>query len=300
VSNPAYIVVTPVRNEREHFARTIASMVSQTMRPQCWVIVDDGSQDGTDAIADCAAQNHSWIRVVHRPDRGARKQGGGVIEAFYDGLKLVEREAWDFLIKLDGDLSFDGEYFEQCFRHFERDPKLGVGGGTVCVQRTDGVVPESKDPAFHVRGATKIYRRALWEAMSGLVCATGWDTCDEVKANMLGWKSYSFPEVRVLHHRPTGAADGSWRNSFKNGRANYITGYHPLFMLAKCAKRIVRRPYVIDAAGLLAGFFSGYLYGVPQVADRALVQYLRREQLRRLVGKSSLWDQTCLRRDQGS
>ena len=70
-----YVVVTPARNEQENIAHTIRSMVAQTRRPLRWVIVDDGSTDQTRRIIDEAAREHSWISTLHRPDRGARKQG---------------------------------------------------------------------------------------------------------------------------------------------------------------------------------------------------------------------------------
>ena len=38
---------------------------------------------------------------------------------------------WDFIVKLDGDLTLPSNYFEKCFEHFERDPKLGIGGGDI-------------------------------------------------------------------------------------------------------------------------------------------------------------------------
>jgi len=285
-----YIVITPVRNEQEHFPNTIASMVAQTIRPWRWIIVDDGSQDDTGALAEKAASSHAWIQVVHRVDRGYRKQGGGVIEAFYDGLSLVEKEPWDFLVKLDGDLTFDSDYFEKCLARFADDPKLGSGGGRIYCKVNGAVVEDSPgDPSFHVRGATKIYRRAAWDAIGGMVRATGWDTLDEIKANMLGWKTYSFKELRVLQLKPTGVADGTWRNWFKNGRANYFAGYHPAFMFLKCVKRIAQRPVLLASLGLGAGFLSGYLRRVPQVADKEVVRFIRRQQLNRLLLRESLW-----------
>jgi glycosyltransferase involved in cell wall biosynthesis len=285
-----YVVITPVRDEEKHLPQTIESMASQTIRPAIWVIVNDGSSDNTGNVADSAAAKHSWIRVVHRSNRGFRKAGGGVVEAFYDGYVLVQSESWDFLAKLDGDLSFGPEYFENCLAHFEADTKLGVGGGRIYC-RVNGVFVEDApgDPPFHVRGATKIYRRATWEGIGGLLRAPGWDTLDEFKANMLGWKTYSFKELKVLQLKPTGGADGIWKNWFKNGRANYIVGYHPLFMLSKCAHRLFAKPYGIGAVGLFCGFISGYLKGVPKVADEQLIRYIRRQQMHRLLLRESLW-----------
>jgi hypothetical protein len=114
---------------------------------------------------------------------------------------------------------------------------------------------------------------------------------DEVKANMLGWITSTFPDIKLLHHRPAGRAYGTWSNWVKNGLANYIAGYHPLFMALKCLKRTRESPGVIAALGLGCGFLSGYCKGVPRVNDRALIKYFRRHQLRRLFFRESLWDQ---------
>ena len=86
---PSYIIITPARNEGQNLQTTIDSVVAQTLRPRTWVIVDDGSTDNTGKLIDAAAQQHSWIKVVHRPDRGFRKQGGGVMETFHDGCSSV-------------------------------------------------------------------------------------------------------------------------------------------------------------------------------------------------------------------
>jgi hypothetical protein len=159
----------------------------------------------------------------------------------------------------------------------------------VCCWKHGEIVEESHDPAFHVRGATKIYRAACWKDIGELIRSAGWDTFDEVKANMLGWTTGTFKDVRAIQNKLTGSADGSWKNWVKNGRANYIVGYHPLFMLLKCLKRICNRPYIIAPIGLGCGFISGYLKGIPQIEDRQLINYLRQQQIRRLLNKSSLW-----------
>lgn len=286
-----FVIITPVRNEETYLPKTIASVACQTVRPTQWIIVDDGSTDETGEIADAAAGEHCWIRVLHRPDRGFRKSGGGVMEAFHDGYRQLQTRDWDFLVKLDGDLTFAADYFEKCFDHFRANPRLGIGGGLVCNEIAGQLALDSKDdPRFHVRGATKIYCHACWDAIGGLIQATGWDTMDELKANMLGWKTYTFSEIHLIHHRETGGADGRWRNWFKNGRANYIVGYHPLFMLGKCVRRAFRRPYGIASLALWCGFMTGYVSRVPQrVADRAVIRYLRSEQWRALLGKKCLW-----------
>ena len=283
-----YVVVTPVRDEEDYIEKTILSMLAQTILPAEWIIVDDGSTDNTSVIIDRYAKEHEWIKALHRRNRGYRKAGGGVVESFYHGHQALSTKEWDYISKFDGDLSFEPEYFEQCFTYFLAEPTLGIGGGEVYHKIGNALVLE-KNPLFHVRGATKIYRKACWEAIGGLIQDPGWDTVDEVKANMLGWTTRSFPNLRLIHHKFTGSADGTWGGYVKNGRANYIAGYHPIFMIAKCFKRIFDKPFLLKALGLFYGFISGYLKGIKQVSDPKLIRYLRDQQINRLLFRDSIW-----------
>jgi poly-beta-1,6-N-acetyl-D-glucosamine synthase len=285
-----YVIVTPVRDEAAHIRKTIASVAAQTLPPARWVIVDDGSSDGTGAIIDRHAERLDWLEAMHRENRGYRAAGGGVVEAFNAGYGRLGDLEWDFLVKLDGDLSFASDYFERCLAVFAREPALGIGGGTVCrLEQGACRVDSVGDPPFHVRGATKIYRRACWERIQPLIPAPGWDTVDEIMANQRGWTTRTFPELTIIQHKPTGNADGRWRNWFKNGRANYITGYHPLFMLAKCARRARLRPFLVESVALLAGYGSGYLTRLPRATAEETVRYLRRQQIRRLFLRPSIY-----------
>ena len=293
-----YIVISPIRNEEEYLPLTIKSMCKQTKKPVKWVMIDDGSSDRTGCLIDEAASKQPWIIANHRNDRGFRQAGKGVIEAFYEGYELVSNLRWDFVVKLDGDMSFEPDYFESCLQEFQVDSKLGIAGGTCC-KLVDGR-PSAEfegEPAFHVRGSTKIYRRQCLEALGGLIRAPGWDTVDEIKANMLGWKTLTFPHIQLVHHRPTGGAYGDWSNWTKNGFANYVAGYDPIFMICKCIKRLVEQPTTVGikiAIALWYGFLKGYLKRSPQVDDPELIRYLRIQQWRTLTFRQSLWfDRVC-------
>lgn len=290
INFPKYVVITPVRDEGKHIENTLESMISQSAPPQEWIIVDDGSTDDTVQKINEYTNRCSWIKLIERPNRGFRSAGGGVIEAFYEGYNLLSGREWDFIVKLDGDLSFDRDYFESCLKYFLEDGNLGIGGGTICLLRNNKLkVDSSGDPLFHVRGATKIYRRACWEQISPLVKQPGWDTIDEVKANMFGWKTSTFKNLKLIQHKETGGADGIWKTWVKNGRANYITGYHPVFMGLKCIKRFLKKPYAIGSIGLFYGYASGYWKRFPKINDRSFIGYLRKQQLRRLSLRKSIW-----------
>lgn len=284
-----YVIITPVRDEETFIEKTIKSVISQTILPVEWIIVNDGSTDLTRHIVDNYVDQYSWIHAVHRENRGFRSAGGGVIEAFYAGYATLKEKEWNYIVKLDGDLSFDADYFETIFKYFQQSQDLGVGGGLI-YNVVNSVLVVEQHPLFHVRGATKLYKRECWDAIGGLLVAPGWDTLDEVKANMLGWKSRTFRDLKVIHYRYTGAADGQWRSYVKYGRANYISGYHPLFLVLKCLRRVLHKPILLGAIGIFYGYVSAYLKGLPRVDDRALIAYLRRQQLNKILMRETIWE----------
>jgi len=284
----SYVVITPIRDEEEYVEQTIRSMLQQTIRPLQWILVDDGSRDRTPEILQSYASSKSWLDVVTRRDRGFRATGTGEVDAFYDGYRQLRTDEWDFIVKLDADLVFGADYFERCLRHFAQEPKLGIAGGTIESVGKEGVYRESH-PSFHVRGATKIYRRATWEALGGIVAAPGWDTLDEVTANARGWETRTFPEIVLRQLRPTGSALGQWRSWLKDGEGSYLVGYHPLFLLARSVFRLTRRPYVVAAAGLLTGYVWALLRRVPRTATVDTISYLRAQQMAKLLGRDTIW-----------
>ncbi len=282
-----YCVITSVRDEEQYVLGTIDSVLNQSIRPLEWIIVDDGSTDATGAIIDQYAQKYSWIRTLHRKNRGYRSTGGGV-EAFLDAYPLLQSRDWEYLVNLDGDLTFAPDYFGRCFEYFHKTPQLGIGGGAIYAKMGERLQLE-KAPSFHVRGATKIYRKECWEKLDGLLCGLGWDTVDEIKANQLGWITRTFPDLRLVHHRASGTVWGAWGNAVNDGEADYIVGYHPLFFCLKCARHVFNFPYVIRSLGIAYGFLRGIVRRTPQIGDRELRAYVRNQQLRRLMGVSSIW-----------
>ena len=289
--NPVYVVITPARDEQDHIETTISTVIEQTLQPAEWIIVNDGSNDQTGSIADSYASKYPWIHVIHVKDRGHRSPGTGVIQAFYEGYRIIGQTDWEFLIKLDADLELSPKYFESCFRHFRDESSLGIAGGTIRSRHNgSGKCFIEKTPRFHVRGATKIYRRQCWNEIGGLLYSPGWDTWDEVKANYCGWKTRTFDDVPLTQLRGTGEVEGHWQDFVKNGKANYVCGYHPLFMLAKFSKRFLHNRTRKSSVALIYGYLSSAVKAVEQVQERDIIKYLRREQLKRLLGLPSIWN----------
>ena len=106
---------------------------------------------------------------------------------------------------------------------------------------------------------------------------------------MLGWNTYSFGELQLVHHRLTGTAEGLLRDRVKHGVACYVSGYNPMFLFAKCVSRLVQKPYISGSAAIFYGFIKGYCIRAPRVNDKQFIKYLRTQQLRRLCGLDTIW-----------
>ena len=277
-----YVVITPVRNEAEYITKTLDSMCHQTIKPVEWIVVNDGSTDETADIVTKYANEHPWIRLMNRTNRGVRQRGKGVVETFYTAYDTITCD-YDFIVKLDGDLSFDPDYFEALFREFSVRPKLGIAGGGVR-ERLDGENWIMQTTSDHVRGPTKVYRRKCFDEIGGLVPALGWDGIDEWQARFAGWEAQSFLNLKVYHYRVTGAATGSVKARVEQGYGAHYMGYHPLFMLARGIGHSLKQPYIIGGLAMIGGFFWASLRGQEQLPDPDIIRYVRQTQLKQLGG----------------
>jgi GT2 family glycosyltransferase len=85
-----YVLITPARNEEKFIGKALDSMAAQTLLPERWLIVDDGSTDRTAEIVHGYAKRFSWIQLLQRPRRLGRSFAGKV-HAFNAGLGRVQQ-----------------------------------------------------------------------------------------------------------------------------------------------------------------------------------------------------------------
>jgi biofilm PGA synthesis N-glycosyltransferase PgaC len=278
------LVISPVRNEATYLQRTIDSMVAQTVPPAVWVLVDDGSTDATPDIVTAAAAAHPWIRLYRRQDRGVRKVGGGVVEAFDEGLRQYSLDDFDYVCKLDGDLEFAPTYFQRLYERFEADPRLGTASGKSWIRVGDRLVPERTSDEFS-QGQTKLYRVTCFRDIGGFVREVMWDGIDCHRCRMKGWRAASFrdEELRFIHLRPMGSSfRGIYTGRLRWGYGQYFMGTHPLYALAIGVYRMFERPWVLGGVLIFAGYAGAWLRRRPRYDDAEFRRFLRRWQLARL------------------
>lgn len=252
-----FVIITPAKDEAGYIRYTLESVCYQTLKPRQWVIVDDGSTDDTPEIVKEYLNQYEWITLVERGNAHEERMGGGkVVRAFYKGFETVATHDYDFIVKLDADLSLPHDYFAEVSKAFERDDRIGLAGG-YCVEKRGDDLVKPRVNAWHLRGAIKAYRRECFEEIGGLKEIWNWDGMDEMTAMYKGWKIEILP-LEVIHHRFTSSSYNHILHSFQSGKEKYREGDDLVLALVRSLVRFKRKPFLIS--GLAFG--SGYVYAL--------------------------------------
>lgn len=250
------MIISPAKDEERYIEYTLRSVAGQTIKPVLWLIVDDGSTDRTPKIIRRYALEHSFIKMVRNPHAGVRQSGSAVMRAFNYGLQLSGGTDYDFIVKLDCDLSFEQDYFEKILKRFGEDRRLGIASGVYLEMTSRGAWHEIHMPSYHAAGASKVIRRECFASIGGFITAAGWDTVDEIRAMTRGWKTVHFSDLRMRHHKAEGTGIGTIRTSAMHGEIFYLTGGGKLFFILKVLHRMATQPYVFGALALLKGYLK--------------------------------------------
>lgn len=280
---PAYVLITPARNEADYIELTLKSMVAQTFPPLKWVIVSDGSTDGTDDIVRKYSALCDWIELVQLPTR-AERHFAGKVHAFNAGYERVKGLNYEIIGNLDADISFDCDLFEFLLGRFAEQPELGVAG-TAYIENSSLKYDYNLISLADVQGQCQLFRRQCFEAVGGYVPIKngGIDVVPVYLARMKGWQTRTFTERTYTHHRIGGTGMGTvWGAYFRSGKKDSYLGGHPLWELCRCFYQMKNRPYMIGGLLLLAGYVWESLSGSVSNVPAELVEFRRKEQLQRL------------------
>jgi glycosyltransferase involved in cell wall biosynthesis len=289
IVNLTYVLVTPARNEDAFIEATILSVVRQTIRPQKWIIVSDGSTDGTDAIIQRYASEHAWIEFVRMPEHRDR-QFAAKARCFAAGYEKLQPVAFDLIGNLDADITLPPDYYEFLVGRFAERPRLGVAG-TPFVE--DATQPGSHTYSHgaanltHVSGACQMFRRQCFEDVGGYVQIKGGaiDWIAVTTARMKGWETRTFLERVCIHHRKIGTGNhGALAAKFHYGRKAYYVGGHPLWESLRGIFQLKEAPFIFGGLWFIAGYWWGCLTRIHRPVSRELIAFHRAEQMSRLRG----------------
>ena len=278
-----YAIITPAHNEAERLEKVIDGIVRQKIKPVKWIIVDDRSEDETWAIITKFADTFDFIHPIKLSGNTNRMVGANVVHVFNQGLANLT-EPVDYIVKMDADVVLTPNYFSTLQEMFEETPSLGMASGKTYVESNGSWVLE-RIPDMHVSGACKTYRMACFKEMNGLIPLLGWDILDNAKARMLGWETRSYNNLPMYHLRLMGSAKGMFRARIRTGLVMYTIRSHFLFVIGKSIFRSFEKPY-FTGLFIPLGYLLSFLKRPERLQDTELSNFLRREQLDRLFGKT--------------
>jgi glycosyltransferase involved in cell wall biosynthesis len=280
---PTYVLISAARNEADYIEKTIESVIAQTVLPLRWVIVSDGSTDGTDEIVKKYMAKCPWIELIRMPERKERHFAGKA-NAFNAGYAKVAGLAYDIIGNLDTDVSFDPDYFDFLLRKFTENPKLGVAGTPF---REGSFQYDFRYTNIeHVSGQIQMFRRECFAEIGGYapLKTGGIDLVAVTTARMKGWQTRTFLEKPYFHHRPMSSAQrGVLGASFHGGWVDYLLGCDTLWQLFRCIYRLFkRRPIILWSVWCLAGYGWALVTRPERVVSAEFVQFRKAEERRRL------------------
>jgi glycosyltransferase involved in cell wall biosynthesis len=128
MENPLISVIMPVFNSESYVAKAVESILSQSFREFEFIIINDGSNDGTLNILETYAASDSRIRLISRSNTG-------LTIALNEGLKIARG---DFIARMDSDDVSYPYRFKLQYDYLLQHPEVVALGGFVLRIDEDG------------------------------------------------------------------------------------------------------------------------------------------------------------------
>jgi len=271
----AYVIVTAAHNEAASLERLFGCVLAQTVEPLAWIIVSDGSTDGTDELARRLASATPWVRFERREkpaaeSRRIEKVAPGKVGAIEAALASCVGLPYEFLAILDADVTIGPDYYERVLERFAADPGLGIAGGMVWNILPDGSPARGGfKNADAVGGPIQMFRRSCFEDIGGYKPFGHEDGRACADARRRGWGVRSFPDIRADHHVPAiGYAStiaSMVPTDFYLGQMHYAMRMPLWFEALMALREGFQKPYVLGGAALVAG----HLWALVRVKRKA-------------------------------
>jgi glycosyltransferase involved in cell wall biosynthesis len=284
-----YILITAAKNEAIYIGQTIESVITQTIKPIQWVIVDDGSTDSTPEIIRNHNVLHPWISLLMRQG-GIRNFGSQALSLNFGwneikkGIK-ANSLSFEYVGVLDADITLPEYYYERVMEHLCASNKLALAGGWVHEPIGKGFKPRANNNEHSVPGAIQFFKRAVFEKIGGFVPTKygGLDWIASIEVERLGYQCRAFKELPVFHHKPS-VYDflSGVKYALRQGRMDASLGCLFLYHLARDLKRVSATPFLINSVIRLAGYLYERARG-ECVLHPGTLSFFRKQQRERLL-----------------
>jgi len=231
-------VVIPARNEEAFIEKTLEHLANQTQKPDRIVVVDDGSTDKTAEIA----KRHK-ASVISLPNSGYKAGRPELAQVINRGFRALSKTTkFDYVIVLGADHPLPPTYIEKMVARMEKDRKLVMASARILGEPSHAEVPNPSG---------RIYRLEFMREIGLFPINYGWEDYPLYKALMMGYHAKFFDDIISSQQR---ALRISGKKMYFWGKAMKTLGYHPLYVLGRCARWFFRNPK--GAINMFSGYFS--------------------------------------------
>jgi len=270
------VVIVPTKNEEKNLENVIKSLLIQTFQPVLCVFVDDGSTDKTPEIINTYIQKSKIIDYIKLEGQKEYILGGHVVSVFYKGKDYIEKSGidYDYIIKLDADISFDNEFFANMVKILEVK-EYGIASGTPYYYEGHHKIYD-KSPRFHSKGQFKFYNKKCLEDIGTIPYGLGWDTADNIKAIDKNWETTRLDELEYLMHRKIGGKYSLKKGRIKHGSGAYNLRYSSLYLIFRIAHDLLKPPIIIGSIYFSFGYFKSFFSKQERVLTQNQGKILRK------------------------
>ncbi|MFX0107834.1 MAG: glycosyltransferase [Candidatus Hodarchaeota archaeon] len=256
-----YLLLTKFWNEREKIPDLVKSVAQQTKKPSLWLLIDDGSTDGSGEMFErLAAEAGIATLISHMPPKmkgNLDRLGYAYNNAFTEFRDILDRMSPSYLALADVDTRFPKDYFEHMTAIMDADRRLG------CINGQIGNETKRMD---WPRGSGKITRWSVVQSISKF-----WDIDADsflnIKALRQGFILRVIPNIKV-YADPSAVFTAKGR--FRFGRVSYYERKHPLLVIQMALSLVARRQFGTD---YLRGYFQEWSRGKWKCSDMDVRYY---------------------------
>jgi glycosyltransferase involved in cell wall biosynthesis len=278
-----FYIVIPAHNEEKHIAKTLQSLVEQTLLPKKILVVNDHSTDGTQSIINSYSEKYNFIENIEIQSKAAHEPGSKVINAFNKGLEMLDNE-YDIICKFDADLIFPKEYLETIAATFRNNSSCGMAGGFCYIKKDNQWVLEDLTNNDHIRGALKAYKKECFKDIKGLKNVMGWDTVDELIAQYNGWQVFTDDSLQVKHLKPTGEIYTKGVK-YKQGEAFYRLRYGYALTQIAALKLSAKKGDIRYYFDCIRGYRKAKKQKIPFIVSKVEGEFIRKLRWKNIKAK---------------
>ena len=281
-----YILLTPIKNEEAYLPMLAGMICRQTTPPALWLVVNDASSDGSQAIIDRLAMDHPWVCSITLPYEpgGLGLHYARVVAVGFDALQNEAQKrkiVYDLIGKVDADVIFEEDCFAALSAEFAHDARLGIASPSLTIDepgrrevKKEVVLPD------HPTDGIRLFRRECLEQIGGSPLTRAPETVAEARAILCGWKLRRFDKIEAWHRRKTHSSTSLWKRWEMAGSEQYYLGYHPVLVLGHAVYELIfRAPKYLFLAHLY-GYLKAFLRREARLEDDQILAYFRRQRLK--------------------